>query len=99
MQAAQQGQSAELEARLAVLEAGACADSPRRMTQDIAELGTEAVRAEDLNSILGRLVGPPIEPPQEELCTFHLRDERCIQNRCIRHSRAWMVCRDVAPHL
>lgn len=72
MQAAQQGQSAELEARLAVLEARACADSPRRMTQDIAELGAEAVRAEDLDSILGRLVGPPIEPPQEELCTFHL---------------------------
>lgn len=70
-QAAQQGQSAELEARLEILEARACADSPRRMTQDIAELGAEAVRAEDLNSILGRLVSPPIEPPHEEHCTFH----------------------------
>ena len=71
-QAAQQGQSAELEARLAILEARSCADSPRRMTQDIAELGAEAVRAEDLNSILGRLVSPPIEPPHEEHCTYYL---------------------------
>ena len=60
-QAMRPAASASLEARLAALEARMCASpqgSPegRRMTQAVAALGCEAVRAEDLNSILARLV-------------------------------------------
>ena len=60
-QAMQQADSAGLEARLAALEGRMCASlqgSPdsRRMTHDLALLGYEAIRAEDLNSVLLRLV-------------------------------------------
>lgn len=60
-QAMQQADNAGMAARLATLEARMCASlqgSPdsRRMTHDIALLGYEAIRAEDLNSVLGRLV-------------------------------------------
>ena len=60
-QAVQQAESVSTEARLATLEARMCASlqaSPdsRRMTHDIALLGYEAIRAEDINSILARLV-------------------------------------------
>lgn len=69
-QAMQQSKSASLEARLAALEARAaaggtplqCSPESRRMTRDIAELGCEAVRAEDLNGILGRLVSASPAP-------------------------------------
>ena len=60
-QAVQQAESASMETRLATLEARMCASlqaSPdsRRMSHDIAMLGHEAIRAEDINSILARLV-------------------------------------------
>ena len=62
-QAMQQAENAGLDARLATLEARMCASlqgslDSRRMTHDITLLGYEAVRAEDLNSVLGRLVKP-----------------------------------------
>ena len=71
-QVAQSARSTGLEQRLAALEhahvPGSAQGSPgsRRMTHGAAEPGCEAKRAEDLSSILGRLVLPSLTH-----CTAH----------------------------
>jgi len=91
-QAMQQAKSSSLEARLAALESRA-RSSPqgtpdsRRMTHDIAMLGYEAVRAEDLNSILARLVS--IHPQTQPGGHMHLKQclqglDGCLANLCSR---------------